>query len=191
MPKPKYSIHSIEALLEALKPLEIGDIESFSAVLSSTQLRYEHVEKYCFFNSKAYTRNQIIRTDFYELLVLCWDVGQASPIHNHEGQNCWMYVVDGTLGETIYTIVSEEEERVHLKLSSQSQSNPGGFFFIRDEVGLHRVANVGETRAVSLHLYSLPFDTCNIYCEETGKVQPKILQYYSKNGELIAPRLST
>ena len=51
------------------------------------------------FDAAGYTRNLVHRCEAFELLLLAWDVGQESPIHDHAGQQCWMAVVDGSVEE--------------------------------------------------------------------------------------------
>ena len=52
---------------------------------------------YIFWNSQHYTRNLIHKTELYELLAICWEVGMRSSIHNHKDQNCWMAAPIGKL----------------------------------------------------------------------------------------------
>src|SRR2546430_11507454 len=33
----------------------------------------------------------------FECLTICWEIGQASRIHNHRDQNCWMSAPIGRL----------------------------------------------------------------------------------------------
>src|SRR5260370_6298729 len=44
---------------------------------------------YLYFCGEKYTRNLILRTPLFELIAICWDVGQVSSIHNHRDQSCW------------------------------------------------------------------------------------------------------
>ena len=55
-----------------------------------------------------YTRNLIDKTDFYELLAICWEVGMGSSIHNHKGQNCWMAAAMGRLAVHNYRVLEED-----------------------------------------------------------------------------------
>src|SRR5258708_37755377 len=48
-----------------------------------------------YFCREKYTRNLILRTPLFELIAICWDVGQVSSIHNHRGQSCWMAIAYG------------------------------------------------------------------------------------------------
>src|SRR6202453_1786783 len=52
---------------------------------------------YLTWDRQHYTRNLIDKTPFYELMAVCWEVGQGSSVHNHRDQNCWMAVPIGRL----------------------------------------------------------------------------------------------
>ena len=53
-----------------------------------------------------------------------------------------------------------------------------------DEVGLHRISNQSHTvPAVSLHLYSPPYETCRSYNEHSGEARCSgKMTFFSKNG---------
>ena len=48
---------------------------------------------------QGYTRNCLARTEAYELILLCWDVGAKAPIHGHGGKDCWFFQIQGTVEE--------------------------------------------------------------------------------------------
>lgn len=136
------------------------------------------------FDPDHYTRNLIQRTGNFELLLLGWGAGQESPIHNHEGQNCWMAVLEGPI------------EELHFRLSPDGVGVPplagpvrsfeaGQVAFIRDEIALHLVRATPSAPGVSLHLYAKPYDACNCYCDATGQVTRKQLQYDTIRGRQI------
>uniref|UniRef100_A0A8C9G615 Cysteine dioxygenase n=1 Tax=Pavo cristatus TaxID=9049 RepID=A0A8C9G615_PAVCR len=51
-------------------------------------------------------------------------------------------------------------------------------------IGLHRVENISHTEtAVSLHLYSPPFDSCNTFDQRTGHKHKVKMTFYSQFGE--------
>ena len=52
---------------------------------------------YLIWDGSALTRNLIDKTPLYELIAICWEVGQISSVHNHRDQNCWMAVPMGRL----------------------------------------------------------------------------------------------
>jgi cysteine dioxygenase len=56
-----------------------------------------------------------------------------------------------------------------------------------DRIGLHRVGNPSHDKvAVSLHLYTPPFDMCRTYHEGTGKARATACTtFYSVRGKRI------
>lgn len=62
------------------------------------------------------------------------------------------------------------------------------FFFISDSMGLHRVENPSHVDgAVSLHLYSPPYDTCHIFNQQTGKKAEAKVTFWSRYGAKVSP----
>lgn len=56
--------------------------------------------------------------------------------------------------------------------------------WIQDSIGLHRVENVSHTEcAVSLHLYSPPFQSCQTFDQRTGHKNTVKMTFWSKFGE--------
>lgn len=151
------------------------------ALLTSYARAHEDWRPFGFFDAQRYTRHQVARNADFELLVLCWGVGQASPIHNHEGQNCWMAVLDGEVDELQYKWTNGAPP----VLSRETRLPRGEVAFIRDEIALHVVRSKPGTSAVSLHLYAKPYDACNVYCERTGQVTRKSLGYDSIRGKRV------
>ena len=180
------NVQELDRLVDGLK-------ETFASSESSERRAAELLRNYAseqddwrafaLFGEACYTRNRVAREPEFELLLLCWDVGQESPIHNHEGQDCWMAVLDGTLEELRYPM-PPSDHRGPIKASESFLYEQGGVAFIRDEMGLHLVRPVGG-RAVSLHLYATPYDECNVYCPDTGIITRKRMSDYSVRGRLI------
>lgn len=141
---------------------------------------------FALFSDVGYTRNLVVREERFELMLLCWSEGQESPIHNHEGQDCWMAVMEGRM----------EEQRFAMPVPGASGPLPpreslrfesGQVAFIRDEMGLHLVRPAGGA-GVTMHLYSAPYDECDCYCPETGRVTRKRLAHHSIRGRVLEPR---
>jgi cysteine dioxygenase len=141
--------------------------------------------EFALFSSEHYTRNLVARAPRFELMILCWGPGQESPIHNHEGQDCWMAVLDGELEEVRYPMPAGDRAGP-LTSTGTLRFGSGQVAFIRDEMGLHLVRPRGPSSGVSLHLYSEPYDECNCYCPDTGRVTRKRLRHHSARGEILA-----
>ncbi|HEY2744828.1 MAG TPA: cysteine dioxygenase family protein, partial [Polyangia bacterium] len=63
---------------------------------------------------RGYARTLLYRCDAFELIVLTWAAGSASPIHDHAGQDCWMVPLAGELALDDYEIGDERGRRVEL-----------------------------------------------------------------------------
>ncbi len=137
------------------------------------------------FCDRHYTRNLVAREARFELMVLCWSAGQESAIHNHEGQDCWMAVLDGEIEEVRYPFPSGDGT-APLRPQTSLRFQQGQVAFIRDEMGLHLVRPARPAPGVTLHLYSSPYDECNCYCPDTGQVTRKRLGHYSIRGRILS-----
>lgn len=151
-------------------------------LLAEYSLESDDWREFAYFEPECYTRNLLHRNEHFELLLLCWGVGQASPIHNHMGQNCWMTVLEGSI-EEVHFRPHPEGMAGPLEQGNVRSFVPGGVAFITDDIALHLVRPLGGAPGVSLHLYSKPIDHCHIYCEQTGEVVLKTLGYHTVQGE--------
>jgi cysteine dioxygenase len=140
------------------------------AFLRRTIVAPESLAPYLNWDRQHYTRNLIDKTPLYELIAICWEVGQVSSVHNHRDQNCWMAVPIGRLQVENFHLASQDLEHGVCKLipTNTVEMNPTHPCAVDPGNPVHRVVNpkqFGE-RAVSLHIYSHPFDTCVVYSPE-------------------------
>lgn len=159
-----------------------ADAPRAASILAEYARQHADWRDYAHFAPGCYTRNLVGRTEWYELLVLCWDADQASPIHDHAGQNCWMAVLEGRIEEVHYAYPAAGQVGPLTPGGSRS-FEPGRVAFINDGIALHRVRPTDGRRGISLHLYSRPIETCHAYDEATGKVLPRVLTYHSPSGD--------
>lgn len=146
------------------------------------------LEPYTFFSRNHYTRNLIFKNDLFELMAICWEAGQVSQIHNHHNQNCWMAIPTGRLRVQNFRVIEQTEAAGYCRLE------PTDAFDIHRlmpaEVDptepVHQVLNLAEfgQRAMSLHIYSRPFNRCLVYCLETSEYREIPLHYSSEYGKL-------
>jgi cysteine dioxygenase len=146
------------------------------------------LERYLFFSRNHYTRNLIFKNALFELLAICWDVGQVSQIHNHYNQNCWMAIPAGKLRVQNFRVLDQNDATWFCRLEPTNafdihQLMPAE---VDPEEPIHQVLNLAEfnQRAVSLHIYSRPFDRCLVYCRETSEYREVPLHYSSEYGKL-------
>ena len=135
-------------------------------------------DRYAQFDDSRYTRNLVARCEHFELLVLCWAPGQRSPIHDHQGQRCWMGVLDGRIEEGQF----QQAEAGPPRAVGTKVFERGGVAYITDDIALHDIAGADGRAAVSLHLYAGPISTCRIFDRVTGEVTERRLEYDSIGG---------
>jgi cysteine dioxygenase len=143
---------------------------------------------YLTWDRQHYTRNLIDKTPLYELVAICWEIGQTSSVHNHRDQNCWMAVpIDRLLVENYHVVMqSLEEGKCRLRGTDTVEMNDRHPCAVDPQEPVHRVYNLREfnQRAVSLHVYSRPFDTCVVYSPEQGTCGELKLHYTTEYGKL-------
>jgi hypothetical protein len=181
---------SIERLAEQLRRMEeaiFGETEALRSFLKKNPVDAESLGPYLNWDRQHYTRNLIERTRLYELMAICWDVGQASSVHNHRDQNCWMAVPMGRLRVENFHLVSQDLQggRCQLEPLNTVEMNLEEPCAVNPADPVHRVVNPREfnERAVSLHIYSRPFDTCVVYSPEQGTCGEIKLHFNTEYGK--------
>src|SRR5262249_60709708 len=86
--------------------------------LQKTSVSPDSLPPYINWNAQHYPRNLIDKTPLYELIAICWDVGQVSSVHNHRDQNCWMAAPIGRLRVQNYRVVNQNVEGGTCKLET-------------------------------------------------------------------------
>jgi cysteine dioxygenase len=155
--------------------------------LTATHVAPHTLAPFLSWDRQHYTRNLIDKTPLYELIAICWESGQASSVHNHRDQNCWMAVPVGRLQVENFRLIFQDLEngKCELKPADTVEMNPGHPCAVDPLEPVHRVVNPKEfhERAVSLHVYSRPFDTCVVYSPEQGTCGEIKLHYTSEYGK--------
>ncbi len=182
----------IQTLVEGLRQLPESAFDGTETVrrfLRDTPVGAESLAPYLTWDRQHYTRNLIDRTTLYELMAICWEVGQASSVHNHRDQNCWMAVPIGRLQVENFHLVHQDLQtgRSSLEPTNTVEMNIAEPCAVDPADPVHRVVNPREfnQRAVSLHVYSRPFDTCVVYSPEQGTCGEIQLHFNTEYGQPI------
>jgi len=180
----------LQKLITGLRQLPESAFETTETVrlfLRDNPVDPESLAPYLTWDRQHYTRNLIDRTSLYELMAICWEVGQASSVHNHRDQNCWMAVPVGRLNVENFHLVHQNVEAGICKLEPLStvEMNVAQPCAVDPADPVHRVVNPREfnQRAVSLHVYSRPFDTCVVYAPEQGTCGEIKLHFTTEYGK--------
>ena len=184
------SLVPIQHLVEELRrqPASTFDqTEPLRLFLQQTPVHADSLAPYLTWSRQHYTRNLIDRTSLYELMAICWEVGQASSVHNHRDQNCWMAVPVGRLQVENFHLVHQDlaSGRSSLEPLNTIEMNISEPCAVDPADPVHRVVNPHEfnQRAVSLHVYSRPFDTCVVYSPEQGTCGEIRLHFNTEYGK--------
>jgi len=157
------------------------------AFLERTSVAPDTLSPYLTWDRQHYTRNLIDKTPLYELIAICWEVGQASSVHNHRDQNCWMSAPIGRLQVENFHLISQDIDRGRSQLTPTDiiEMNSAHPCAVNPADPVHRVVNANNfgERAVSLHIYSRPFDSCVVYSPEQGTCGVIKLHYTTVFGE--------
>ena len=138
----------IEELIKSCESLckseDFVSLESFASAID--QVPIEGWEKYVVFENDCYKRNVVFRNERFEFILICWDKGQSTPLHDHPHQGCIMRVLEGEL----------TEERIHKNNKSSHILLEGQISFMCNDYGEHVVYNSTDKKSISLHIYSPP-----------------------------------
>ena len=181
------SIQNFVAQLRKFPEADFQPTEQLRGFLQDTPLNPDSLAPYLTWDRQHYTRNLIDKTALYELLAICWEVGQASSVHNHRDQNCWMAVPIGRLLVENFHVVHQDIAlgKCTIEVAETVEMNPSHPCAVDPLEPVHRVLNPREfnQRAVSLHVYSRPFDTCIVYSAEQGTCGEIELHYTTEYGK--------
>eukprot|EP01097_Dermamoeba_algensis_P009853 TRINITY_DN7086_c0_g1_i1.p1 TRINITY_DN7086_c0_g1~~TRINITY_DN7086_c0_g1_i1.p1 ORF type:complete len:713 (-),score=146.63 TRINITY_DN7086_c0_g1_i1:124-1977(-) len=155
-----------------------------SRIISRFNFNPKEWKQYVHYEQSRYTRNLVGYDDKFTLLLLCWDKGRGSPIHDHAGSSCWVKMLEGELTETRYNLDADGNVTVKSKTKMTSED----IAYIDDTLGLHKMENEDPNNvAISLHIYSPPYSDCYSFDLRTGmkkKISLKCV-HLQKNHSLI------
>jgi cysteine dioxygenase len=90
-----------DALLALPHPFRREDVHR---VVSRLHASPDELARYQHWSDEKYTRTRFYEGERFEILVLCWNEGQMSPIHDHANSICSMLVLDGEASTTMYEV---------------------------------------------------------------------------------------
>jgi cysteine dioxygenase type I len=181
------SIQDFVTQLRKFPEADFQPTEPIRRFLQDNPISPDTLAPYLTWDRQHYTRNLIDKTPLYELIAICWEVGQASSVHNHRDQNCWMAVPTGRLLVENFHVVHQDIAlgKCAIEVTETVEMNPAQPCAVDPLEPVHRVINPRDfnQRAVSVHVYSRPFDTCVVYSAEQGTCGEIQLHYTTEYGK--------
>lgn len=182
----------VDQIISGLKSISDDEFtcDNVYRFLADMPVEVDSITKYFFFSPAFYTRNLIYKDDRFEMMTICWEKGQVSRVHDHSDQKCWMTVPVGRLKGQNFTIDEMDESRGYCRLretDSYVLSNCEAAK-VELEEPIHQILNLAEydQRAVSLHIYSRPYESCLSFCRDTDTFKRVELCYTSIGGKLCS-----
>jgi cysteine dioxygenase len=182
--------HTIQMVIDGLRSISEDEFtcDNVYQFLSDMPVDVDSISPYFFWSRNFYTRNLIHKNERFELMAVCWEPGQVSRVHNHSEQKCWMTVPVGRLRGQNFAVAEVDESRGYCKLVETDNFELSDCLTAKVELEepIHQVLNLSEfdQRAVSIHIYSKPFDRCLSYCRDTDTFKEVPLYYTSIGGRL-------
>jgi cysteine dioxygenase len=137
-----------------------ADLGVLSGLLEKLDISIDDIRESCIFGERGYKRNTIARSDWFELLALCWHSADRTPIHDHQGVSCAFKVVHGTGTEIRF----KPTPSGLLCPAGTTEMRPG-YVCAALDADIHEVANFQAPGLdlVTLHIYSPPIKKMNVY----------------------------
>jgi len=128
------------------------------------------------FSETRYARNLFYKTAEFEIMIMCWNVGQRSSIHDHAGSLGGLKILHGELTESLF----EKAPNGMIK-SMTSADYTVGEIRVEETSLIHQISNLqgGKGKAISVHIYMPPLVRMNVYSLEDPSVHNILPQYFS------------
>jgi cysteine dioxygenase len=186
-----------EQFVDGIRRLSEGVItkQKIYDYLISYEIRAEDLVRYQQWLPDRHTRNKIFRNEMIEVMLICWPIGAITPLHTHNGQLGWMTMLEGKLVVENYRKVNcnrPENQQVvgmdclagasaiEMEHLENEMAVPGGPLNTVDKTQtIHRIQNLAEwnERAMSMHVYSRPIDSCVVFDMDGQRCFRRDLKY--------------
>ncbi|MFG0330238.1 MAG: cysteine dioxygenase [Phycisphaerales bacterium] len=160
---------TLEQLMDRLDQFdERVPLDELVGWLEDLEVTVDELRTYVRFAPDHYQRNLVRNGSAYQALLLCWENGQRSPIHDHEGSSCGLKVLEGVATETIF-----DRAPNGMIFATHSHEMAAGYVCGSQDADIHQVSNLqpGEGRLITLHVYSPPLNNFNTYSLYDTKVK--------------------
>lgn len=157
-PQPPEKMLPLIRYLDALTGR--ASIDRLRELLEATNVTLEDLGGFVQFEDEHYRRNLVSLGEWYEILVICWQSGQRSPIHNHARSTCGLKVLAGVCTETVF-----DHSPCGQVVALHSTNLAAGYITASQDTDTHQVSNLQSPgkNLVTLHIYSPPLRAMQRY----------------------------
>jgi len=173
-----------------------GGERAIGALLEKLVLSPDEWERFVNFGERNYTRNLLLLSERFSVMLLCWNPGQSTPPHRHgEDRHSWFKVLSGELKMVHF----KDDEEMRLKQCSgldqvdlQVESSEvidvhSPVIYEGPDDASHQLGNRcddSET-AVSLHVYSPPYLQLTYECSNGEEKKIPVVHYGQMFSQII------
>ena len=145
-------------------------------ILDRLAVTSDELQPHVLFSDKRYARNLVYKDGHFEIMVMCWNSGQRSSIHDHAGSLGGIKILQGELTECLF------EKAANGMIKSLSSAEYRTQQARVEETSLiHQISNLQASNGstVSVHIYVPPLIRMNVYSLEDPAVRNILPQYFS------------
>ena len=155
-------------------PAEEFNVETVFRLMQLVNIDPEEIKKCLNFSPENYTRNLFYKDNRFEILIMCWDTNQKSPIHDHDQSFSVEKVFSGKITNINYKRLNPETEEIQ-ETNTENLLEGGVIFSIPEDI--HKIEPAENLPAVSIHLYSPPLKQMKCFNLENKTAQWAKLRY--------------
>jgi cysteine dioxygenase len=159
---------SLAALVEAIEAAAaVPTLPEIFHWLEHATISGDELKPYTGFKEGNYWRHRVCRTEFIEMLVLCWRPGQRTPIHDHNGSHGGVKIWKGVLWETTFAYDALKGLQYTAARELQAGSVTGS-----EIPDVHQLGNpdVSGQDLITIHIYAPPLGVLHTYKPGSNKI---------------------
>jgi cysteine dioxygenase len=168
---------SLSKLINVLKSeYSVIDPARMQDILNRLVVTTDEVQPHAVFSAKRYARNLVYKDRQFEIMIMCWNAGQRSSIHDHAGSLGGIKILQGELTECLF---GRAANGMIKSLSSAEYATEEAR--VEETSLIHQISNLqaGNGKTVSVHIYIPPLVRMNVYSLEDPAVRNILPQYFS------------
>jgi cysteine dioxygenase len=149
--------------------LEMNKVPSLKLKLAQLQdwvarldLKNMAIANHICFSPENYQRQILYRDSNCEIILVCWQPGQFSSIHDHGDSLNVTRVYRGVLTSRTFTRNDSATETLSTLLLDEKYLQPGELIGV-DRAQIHQLANTSEENLITLNFYAKPLQQMQVY----------------------------
>lgn len=154
--------------------------DGYPELMKNIELAESELDSFCSWSKENYTRNALFSSPYAELILICWESGQHSPIHTYEGNQGWIKILKGELFMQDFRV---DEDSLTITDGIIHTAKTGDMVHYDDSMGYHQFINKSDKRCISLHLYVERVNTWKTFDKSSRKIgtyKPGCDKYFLK-----------